>query len=156
VAIDLELQIASDAKMLPHPSQFREWISVSLGERVETDVELTIRIVDTAEMKEYNKKYRNKNKPTNVLSFPGEIREDLEYNYLGDIIICAPVIEEEARKTNKDLVAHWAHIVIHGALHLIGFDHKEKAEAVVMERLETQILIMLGYPPPYGAKIKHG
>lgn len=155
MAIELELQIATEAKTLPHPSQFREWISESLTDQVEEDVDLTIRIVDEEEMKDLNHQYRNKNKVTNVLSFPGELKADIGYYNLGDVIICAPVIEQEAKKQNKELLAHWAHIVVHGALHLVGYDHKDNKEAKVMEDLETKILLKLGFPPPYGAKVRY-
>ena len=170
MAIELELQIASGATTLPHPSQFREWIRIALENKV-NDVEMTIRIVDSEEMQELNKQYRNKNKPTNVLSFPGiktfdGIKLDnndkdylkqikLEDDYLGDIIICAPIMEKEAIDNEKNLSAHWAHIVIHGALHLIGYNHEELNDAEKMEGLETEILVKLGFEPPYGDKIHY-
>lgn len=149
MTIELELQIASANKTLPHPSQFREWISVALWNQVDT-AELTIRIVDKDEITELNKKYRKMNKPTNVLSFPVEIEHDIEVPMLGDIIICAPIVEAEARKANKDLLAHWALMVVHGALHLLGYDHETDKEAEEMEGLENTILQKLGFPAPYG------
>lgn len=155
MAIELELQIASEVKTLPHPSQFREWISESLSGKVEGNVELTIRVVDKEEITELNHKYRKKNKATNVLAFPSEINKDINFFNLGDIVICAPVIEEEAKKADKELLAHWAHIVVHGALHIVGFDHQTDKQAKKMEALETKILGKLGFPPPYGAKAKN-
>lgn len=154
MTIELELQIASDAKTLPHPSQFREWISVALWNRME-EAELTIRIVDEEEITDLNEQYRGKNKPTNVLSFPAEIDEQFGLPILGDIVICAPVVEHEALSQNKDLLAHWAHMVIHGTLHLLGFDHQNNNEAVEMEELETDILDKLGFPPPYKTVVEN-
>lgn len=149
VTIELELQIASKAKTLPHPAQFREWVSLTLTEEVGT-AELTIRIVDEAEMSDLNFQYRNKKSPTNVLSFPYEPHPGTPTRLLGDVIVCAPVIEQEAQEQNKDLLGHWAHIVIHGLLHLIGYDHEHKEEAIEMEELETQLVTQLGFEPPYG------
>lgn len=154
MTIELELQIASDAKTLPHPAQFREWIGNTL-DGIHDNVELTIRIVDVEEMTELNETYRKKHGPTNVLSFPAEIDETFGMHLLGDIIVCAPVVAQEANDANIDLIAHWAHMVVHGTLHLLGYDHIESNEANVMEELETKILTKLGYPAPYGDKLPH-
>lgn len=148
MTIELELQIASKAKTLPHPAQFREWISVTLWQRIDT-AEMTIRIVDEEESAELNKLYRNKIGPTNVLSFPYEPQPGVASRLLGDIIVCAPVVEQEAEKFNKPLIAHWAHMVVHGTLHLLGYNHEFDEEAEEMESLETDILQKLGFPPPY-------
>lgn len=156
--VNLELQIATTTKTVPHPSLFKNWVSVILADRLDTDVELTIRIVDEQEMIQLNHKYRNKNKVTNVLSFPAELDdfEDfpteadyLEYNVLGDIVICAQVIEKEAKQQEKDLLAHWAHMVVHGVLHLLGFDHQNVVEAEEMEYIETKLMQQLGFSSPY-------
>lgn len=152
MTIELELQIATDAQTLPHPAQFREWIGNTLDERFD-NVELTIRLVDVEEMTELNETYRKKHGPTNVLSFPAEMHHDLDYPVLGDVIICAPIVEQEANAGNIDLLAHWAHMVVHGTLHLLGYDHIRKAEAEEMEELETRIMTELGYPAPYGVKL---
>ncbi len=149
MTIELELQIASDAQTLPHPSQFREWVGSTLDDRFE-EAELTIRIVDREEMIELNETYRKKVGPTNVLSFPAEMSSEFEFQLLGDVVICAPVVQEEASDMEIDLLAHWAHMVVHGTLHLLGYDHLEEDEAEVMEELETKILTDLGFPPPYG------
>jgi len=149
VTIELELQIASNAKTLPHPSQFREWISIVLWNRLD-EAELTIRIVDEEEIASLNEQYRHKQGPTNVLSFVAEHPDGLESSYLGDIIVCAPIVEREAMNANKDLLAHWALMVIHGTLHLLGYDHEDVEEAEEMENLETEILVKLGFAPPYG------
>jgi probable rRNA maturation factor len=154
MTIELELQIASDAQTLPHPSQFRDWIGMTLSEKYD-NVELTIRIVDVEEMTELNQVYRKKLGPTNVLSFPAEIADEFQSNLLGDIVICAPVVQKEANDADIDLLAHWAHMVVHGTLHLLGYNHEEDDEAEEMENLETQILTKLGYPAPYGDKLPH-
>lgn len=154
MTIELELQIASDAQTLPHPSQFRDWIGMTLADKYD-NVEMTIRIVDIDEMTMLNQTYRKKIGPTNVLSFPAEISSEFEINLLGDIVICAPVVQREAEDADIDLLAHWAHMVVHGTLHLLGFDHENDEEAEVMEKLETQILTKLGYPAPYGDKLPH-
>jgi len=151
LTIELELQIASEAQTLPHPSQFREWVGNALADRVE-DAELTIRIVDVEEMSELNSTYRKKSGPTNVLSFPADIYPEFEMQLLGDIVICASVVQQEANDANIDLLAHWAHMVVHGTLHLLGYDHIQDDEAAIMEALEEQILTNMGYPAPYGDK----
>lgn len=154
MTIELELQIASDAQTLPHPAQFREWIGSTLDDKYD-NVELTIRIVDIEEMTELNETYRKKHGPTNVLSFPADIDASFDINLLGDIIICAPVVQKEASDANIDLIAHWAHMVVHGTLHLLGYDHIDADDADAMEALETKILTDLGYPAPYGDKLPH-
>lgn len=155
MTIELELQIASNAQTLPHPSQFREWVSSTLDNRLDT-AELTIRIVDIEEMKELNQTYRKKSGATNVLSFPAEIDKSFDLPLLGDIVICAPIVQKEANDADIELLAHWAHMVVHGTLHLLGYDHIEKEEAEVMEAIETRILTDLGFSAPYGEKPPHG
>lgn len=154
MSIELELQIASNAKTLPHPAQFREWIGNTLDAEYD-NVELTIRIVDIEEMTELNETYRKKQGPTNVLSFPAQIDPNFDVSLLGDIIICAPVVQQEAADADIDLIAHWAHMVVHGTLHLLGYDHINPDDADVMESIETKILTELGYPAPYGDKLPH-
>jgi len=149
VTIELELQIASKAKTLPHPAQFREWVSVTLYQRLDT-AELTIRIVDEEESAQLNKEYRDKEGPTNVLSFPYEPYPGIASRLLGDIVICAPVVEQEAKASSKPILEHWAHIVIHGVLHLLGYNHELETEAKEMESLELEIMLKLGFSPPYG------
>jgi probable rRNA maturation factor len=135
------IQLASDDKNLPTPSQFRKWAKAAL--RVDTEV--TIRIVDEAEGRELNNTYRNKDYATNVLTFP--LTE--EPHLMGDIIICAPIVEKEAKEQHKDLLAHYAHLTVHGILHLHGYDHETDAQAELMEGLETAIVTKLGYASPY-------
>lgn len=155
MTIELELQIATEAQTLPHPSQFREWVGNTLDNRFET-AELTIRIVDLEEMTELNEMYRKKTGATNVLSFPAESHKDFDFPLLGDIVICAPIVQQEATDGDIELLAHWAHMVVHGTLHLLGYDHIYKEEAEAMEEIEIKILTELGYPAPYGDKPPHG
>lgn len=147
--VDLELQLATNAKTLPHPSQFKEWVRVILTDKILNNVELTIRIVDEEEIKNLNYRYRNKQSVTNVLSFPVKLEVCIDYSMLGDIVICAPVIELQAKQQNKDLLAHWAHMVVHGVLHLLGYDHENDSDAIEMEELEIELMEKLGFPSPY-------
>lgn len=154
MTIDLELQIATNIKTLPHPSQFKKWVKVVFSNHFYKvkhlkDLELTIRIVDEVEIKQLNHKYRNKNKVTNVLSFEGTIATAFDYYVLGDIIICAAVIEREAQQQRKELLSHWAHMVIHGILHLLNYDHEDPAEAAEMEQAEIVLMKKLGFSSPY-------
>lgn len=135
------IQFATQAQQLPTASQLRKWAKATL--RVDTEV--TIRIVDEAEGRSLNRTYRNKDYATNVLTFP--LTE--EPYLMGDIIICAPVVEKEAKEQHKDLFAHYAHLTVHGILHLHGYDHEIEAQAELMEGLETAIVTKLGYPNPY-------
>jgi len=139
--LDASIQFASDDKNLPTPSQFRKWAKAAL--RVDTEV--TIRIVDETEGRELNHIYRNKDYATNVLTFP--LTE--EPHLMCDIIICAPVVAKETKEQNKDLLAHYAHLTVHGILHLHGYDHETDAQAELMEGLETAIVTKLGYASPY-------
>ena len=118
---------------------------------VATERELSLRIVDCDEMRDLNRRYRGKDRPTNVLSFPADLPDVVNLPLLGDIAICAPVVRREALEQGKPLAAHWDHMLIHGVLHLLGFDHESDAEAAVMEALETQALQQLGWPCPYSA-----
>lgn len=146
--LELDLQVAS-ARPLPAESDFRRWCELALRQR-SADSELTIRLVDEAEGRELNRTWRHKDYPTNVLSFPADIPEGLlDIPLLGDLVICVPVVEREAAEQGKAPDAHWAHLVIHGCLHLLGYDHVEDAEAEEMESLERDLLAELGYPDPY-------
>ena len=126
----------------PSEVDFQRWAEGALPEQPPR--EFTIRIVDETEGAELNQRWRNKPGPTNVLSFPAGMDD-----YLGDIVICAPVVEREAVEQGKTPEAHWAHLTVHGLLHLCGYDHQTDAEATEMERLETELLQKLGYPDPY-------
>jgi probable rRNA maturation factor len=116
------------------------------------NTELTIRIVDEAEIAELNSRYRKKNGVTNVLSFPFDAPAQVDIPLLGDIVICAPVVRREASEQSKSVVAHWAHMVVHGTLHLLGFDHDEPGKAHEMEAMETRILADLGFDNPYESR----
>ena len=140
-ALSLTVQYAVDATGLPTRAQFRKWVRAALS----TDCTVTLRLVDEEEGRALNATYRGKDYATNVLTFPYEAGPPLE----GDIALCAPVVAAEARVQGKPDDAHWAHLVVHGVLHLQGHDHEDDAEARRMEALETQILGDLGYPDPY-------
>ncbi|KXO11873.1 Metal-dependent hydrolase YbeY, involved in rRNA and/or ribosome maturation and assembly [Moritella sp. JT01] len=145
----LDLQIATeDEQQLPTEAQFTTWLN-SVVKRFQDSAEVTIRIVDNEESQQLNNDYRGKNKPTNVLSFPFEVPEGIELDLLGDLIICKQVVEHEAQEQQKPLTAHWAHMVIHGTLHLLGYDHIIDEEAEEMEGLETEIMLELEFEDPY-------
>jgi len=145
----LDLQLACESEQgLPTEADFQRWLEAGLPQ-FQPESEVTIRVVDKAESHELNHTYRGKDKPTNVLSFPFEAPPGIELPLLGDLIICRQVVEQEAREQEKALEAHWAHMVIHGSLHLLGYDHIEDDEAEEMESLETEIMLALGYPDPY-------
>lgn len=151
--LDFELQLsdALDAQHagLPDEAQITLWLAQALRGRV-ASAAITARLVDAAESQALNEQYRGKDKPTNVLSFPNDLPPGVPgADLIGDLVLCVPVIEQEAEEQHKALEAHWAHLFVHGALHLAGFDHIESAEADIMEALEQQILANLGYPDPY-------
>ncbi|MBB1382633.1 rRNA maturation RNase YbeY [Shewanella sp. SR41-2] len=148
ISLDLDLQIAVDNPRLPTQAEFETWVRAAIGQTMPV-VELTIRIVDIAESQQLNSTYRGKDKPTNVLSFPFEAPPEVELPLLGDLVICAPVVEQEAIEQNKPLIAHWAHMVIHGSLHLLGYDHIIDEEVDEMESLETLLVEGLGFDNPY-------
>lgn len=144
----LDLQIALEHSPLPSQAEFETWVRVALGQTMD-EAELTIRLVDIAESQALNATYRGKDKPTNVLSFPFEAPPGMDLPLLGDLVICVAVVEQEAIEQNKPLQAHWAHMVIHGCLHLLGYDHIIDDEAEEMESLETQLIEGLGFSNPY-------
>ena len=134
----------------PDEEDIRRWVQAALAaEGRDGDAELTVRIVGEDEITELNRCYRHKDRPTNVLSFPFEAPPGVETDLLGDLVIAAPVVAREAREQGKPLTAHWAHLVVHGTLHLLGHDHQTEAEAEIMEGREIAILASLGYPDPY-------
>lgn len=146
--IDVDVQIASSTEGLPPVGRFRDWAVVVL-KRFHTEAEMVLRIVDMKEIIDLNKAYRHRDGPTNVLSFGFEKPANIPINLLGDVVICASVVECEARDQEKSFEARLAHMVIHGALHLLGFDHIEEAEAEEMENEEIKFMEVLGFANPY-------
>ena len=148
----VDLQIATEnIEGLPTEEQIVQWATGAVQPEG-NEVEMTVRIVDEAESHELNLTYRGKDRPTNVLSFPFECPDEVELPLLGDLVICRQVVEREAAEQEKPLMAHWAHMVVHGCLHLLGYDHIEDYEAEEMESLETQIMQGLGFDDPYLAE----
>lgn len=144
----LDVQRASKAGDLPSDTHLRRWARAALAD-IGGSHELTVRIVDADESAALNAEYRHKHGPTNVLSFPFEAPPGMNTRLLGDLVVCAEVVRREAREQGKPPQAHWAHMIVHGVLHLRGFDHATDAEARTMEMLEIEILARLGYPNPY-------
>ena len=145
----IDIESNSQSQLLPAVPELERWISAALQSQQFEEAEVSVYIVDEAEGRELNAQYRGKDYPTNVLSFPADIAEEIGIPLLGDLVICAPVVEREAQEQGKTLPAHWAHMLVHGTLHLVGFDHIDDDEAEIMETLETQIVTGLGYPAPY-------
>jgi probable rRNA maturation factor len=156
MTLALTVQVAVAMYDLPTEIEVRQWCEAALLQANYTDSrELVIRIVDEAEGAALNQRYRHKSSATNVLSFPfAEDFAETTLDLLGDVVICAPVVFREARLQNKEPQAHWAHLVIHGVLHLLGYDHQSDTQADIMEKLEIRILKGLGYPDPYGDLIE--
>ena len=151
-SIFVDLQIATEnTEGLPTEEQIVQWATAAVQPEGD-EVEMTVRIVDEAESHELNLTYLGKDRPTNVLSFPFECPDEVELPLLGDLVICRQVVEREAVEQEKPLMAHWAHMVVHGSLHLLGYDHIEDNEAEEMESLETQIMQGLGFDDPYLAE----
>lgn len=147
MTIEVDVQFAVDGTGLPDVADFRAWAGAALAGR--GDAELAVRIVDEAESRQLNATYRGKDAPTNVLSFPADLPPGVDLPLLGDIVICAPRVADEAREQGKEARAHWAHLTVHGVLHLLGHDHQEEREAAEMEGLESRILVALGFPDPW-------
>ncbi|WNJ95795.1 rRNA maturation RNase YbeY [Vibrio ruber] len=149
MSIVLDLQVAVEhPEAIPSEADFSRWLTAAVSP-FQTEAEVTIRIVDHAESQQLNYQYRGKDKPTNVLSFPFESPPGVTLDLLGDLVICREVVEQESDEQHKPLPAHWAHMVVHGSLHLLGYDHIDDDEAVEMESLETEIMLKLGYQDPY-------
>lgn len=154
VRLDVSVGYAVPRAGLPSAVSFRRWVAAALEGRIR-EADLAIRIVDSKEGRALNRHYRGKDYATNVLSFPAEMAEDVKMPkgvkmpLLGDLVLCAPVIAREAREQKKPLVAHYAHLTVHGALHLLGWNHEDEREAEAMEQLEREILAALGIGDPY-------
>ena len=152
MAIKLDLQLAVDDEQgLPSFDDIHLWLSNAIS-MFQHNAEVTVRIVDQQESNQLNLDYRGKDKPTNVLSFPFELPPGIEMDLLGDLIICRQIVEQEAIEQDKPASAHWAHMVVHGSLHLLGYDHIEDDEAEEMESLETEIMQSMGFNDPYIAE----
>ena len=155
--LDFCLQIACDDAPVPDKAEFRHWLELALSDKL-SKASLSIRIVDAQESASLNRQYRGKDKPTNVLSFPSEhyqahglpaeIAAEIAME-LGDLVICAPIVITEASLQNKLVADHWAHLVIHGCLHLLGYDHIDNQEAEIMESMEIKLLARLDIANPY-------
>lgn len=155
----LDLQLASDSTDIPKQEDIQLWLDTLLSHQNIAEKEMTVRIVDEAEIQQLNQQYRGKDKTTNVLSFPFEMPEltlpdgvDMDESmsdFLGDIVICAQVVKQESKEQNKLLRDHWAHMLIHGTLHLLGYDHIEEQDAEEMESIEIAILQKLAIDDPY-------
>lgn len=149
MTLDLAVQQAC-ATPVPGEDGFRRWVAAALaGAGRAADAELALRLVGRDEMAALNARYRGRAGPTNVLSFPAALPAALALPLLGDIVICAPLVRTEAAQLGKGVTAHWAHLTVHGTLHLLGFDHQADAEARAMEALERRVLSGLGLPCPY-------
>lgn len=147
MGLEVSVQYASAQGDLPRAEQLRDWAAAAW--RGTADGEVVVRICDEEESRRLNQAFRRKDKPTNVLSFPYDRQPEIDVHHIGDLLICAPVVAREAAQQGKGGAAHWAHMVVHGMLHLQGFDHETDAEAQGMESLETGILNALGFPAPY-------
>ena len=152
VRLDVSVGYATPRTGLPAAVSFRKWVAAALKGRI-LEADLAIRIVDSKEGRALNRHYRGKDYATNVLSFPAErphgLPKGVRMPLLGDLVLCAPVIAREAREQGKPLSAHYAHLTVHGALHLLGWDHGDEREAECMEQLEREILTGLGIADPY-------
>lgn len=150
-AVDVSLSLGVPADGLPDEASFRAWVAAAVG-RQRRAAEVSLRIVDAAEAQAINRQYRHRDYATNVLSFPADLPPDLGIPLIGDLVLCAPVIAAEAKAQGKPLFEHWAHLTVHGTLHLLGHDHETPAEARDMEALEIQVLESIGIQDPYQAR----
>ena len=147
MTIDVDVQKATTFAPLPDQALLNLWVETALSGK--KDAELTLRLVDQDESRDLNSRYRGKDQPTNVLSFPAELPPGIDIPLLGDIVICAPLVGAEAAAQHKSWQSHWAHLVIHGVLHLLGHDHQDEKEAAEMEAIEVDLLASLGFGDPY-------
>jgi len=145
----VDIQLADDSATTPDAQQIRSWVAAVFTALKRSPLALTVRIVGEEEMTKLNQRHRGRNQPTNVLSFPIEPLPGMCTDLLGDIVVCGPVVDREAAIQHKLPMGHWAHMVVHGMLHLFGYDHESDQEATVMETLEKSVLKGLGYSDPY-------
>jgi len=148
IQFDVSVSYGLPRAGLPSSVSFKRWAAAAVEGRIRK-ADLAIRVVDNKEARSLNRHYRGKDYATNVLSFPAELPEGVHIPILGDLVICAPVVAREAKEQGKLLAAHYAHLTIHGVLHLLGLDHEDKREAEAMELIERDILAGLGFPDPY-------
>ena len=148
--LTVDIQNVFEGTGVPRADQLQAWAQTAW--QAEHDSEVTVRIVGAPESQALNHEYRGKDKPTNVLSFPFEAPPGITVPLAGDLVICAPVVEREATEQRKTLTAHWAHMVVHGMLHLQGYDHVDDGDAEIMEALEIRLLAQLGFGNPYEAE----
>jgi len=151
VRFDVSVSYGLPRLGLPGPSSFKKWAAAAVEGRI-LKGDLAIRVVDTKEACSLNRHYRGKDYATNVLSFPADLPPEMQVPLLGDLIICAPVVAKEAAEQGKSLAAHYAHLTIHGVLHLLGLDHEDAREAEAMEAIERELLADLGYADPYAER----
>lgn len=151
---EIDIQIATVFAPIPKTETLHQWVSAGL-DSLPTPASVCLRLVEEAEIQALNQTYRHKNKPTNVLSFPFHHVGPHDAHLLGDIVIAPSVLATEAQSQNKPLEAHWAHIVIHGCLHLLGYDHIHEEDANKMQKTEREILGKLGFDDPYPKKQTH-
>jgi len=147
--VELTVQQCSTTNNIPKVTDFKQWVYAALQNENTTAAEITIRLVDEGEGAQLNHQYRNKNSATNVLSLQYPVPESAPMAVLGDLVLCVPVISSEAKKQQKSLTTHFAHLTVHGTLHLLGYDHQNLDDAEAMESLEIQILAKLGFSNPY-------
>ena len=157
IRLDVSVSYATPRAGLPSAVSFRKWVAAALASRI-LEADLAIRVVGAKEGRALNRHYRGKDYATNVLSFPADMAESVKLPkgvkmpLLGDIVLCAPIVAKEAKEQRKPLAAHYAHLTVHGVLHLLGFDHETVAEARAMEAVERQVLDRLGVPDPYSER----
>ena len=150
IHLDVAVSYAAPRAGVPASTSFRKWVAAALKGRIR-EADLAIRIVDEREGQALNRHYRGKDYATNVLSFPAELPEGVKLPLLGDLVICAPVVAREAAEQGKPVAAHYAHLTVHGVLHLLGWDHEHDKDAEALEQLEREVLAELGLPDPYAA-----
>ena len=146
--VTVDLQIADPGLSVPSPARISSWVEAAVADSIES-CEICVRIVGQREGRRLNERFRGRSTATNVLAFAADLPAGPDLPLMGDLVICRPVVEREAAEQGKMVEAHWAHMVVHGTLHLLGYDHGTEQEAERMEAREVQILAALGYPDPY-------
>ncbi len=148
MSVEVDVQYAATGEGMPEPGEIVGWVQAAVAGRRD-NAELSVRVVDEAEITVLNHRFRGQDRPTNVLSFPVGDMPGMEVSLLGDVVVCAPVVRRQAREQRKSERAHWAHMVVHGTLHLLGYDHVTPADAEEMEQIEKAVLDSFGYKDPY-------